>query len=64
MGRNKDSETDSVLSEFENEVKNIKTTEREKPYKCNFVGCNLAFYRPSRLQRHIRFHTGEVKLIF
>ncbi|XP_043801032.1 zinc finger protein 888-like [Apis laboriosa] len=59
MGRNKDSETDSVLSEFENEVKNIKTTEREKPYKCSFVGCNLAFYRPSRLQRHIRFHTGE-----
>ncbi|OAD52599.1 Transcription factor IIIA [Eufriesea mexicana] len=56
MGYNTTLESDSILSESKNIVKD---TDAEKPYRCIFPGCNLAFRRPSRLKRHVRFHIGE-----
>ena len=29
---------------------------------CTFAGCTKEFKRPSRLQQHMRSHTGEVRL--
>ncbi|CAL7944985.1 unnamed protein product [Xylocopa violacea] len=63
MGHDSNSEADSVSVESESVTKEtsvaVETIRNEKRHKCTFAGCNLAFSRPSRLQRHIRFHTGE-----
>lgn len=68
MGHDTNSESESILSESNNLVKDIdvavKTKRDEKPHKCTFDGCNLSFCRPSRLKRHMKFHTGEVMLAF
>ena len=31
-----------------------------KRYVCTYEGCFAAFGKPSRLEQHIRVHTGEV----
>lgn len=68
MGCDTNSESKSILSESNDLVKDVdvavKTKRDEKPHKCTFDGCNLSFYRPSRLKRHMKFHTGEVVLAF
>ncbi|KAK9305358.1 hypothetical protein QLX08_003611 [Tetragonisca angustula] len=62
MGHNLNSESESTLSESDNIIKDtdvvVEIKKDEKPYKCTY-GCNLSFRKPSRLKRHIRFHTGE-----
>lgn len=66
MGHNLDSESESALSESNNTIKGIdiavEIKKDEKPYKCTY-GCNLFFRKLSRLERHIRFHTGEVMIV-
>lgn len=32
----------------------------KKKFFCSFDGCDMTFDRPSRLEWHIRNHTGEV----
>ncbi|KOC61939.1 Transcription factor IIIA [Habropoda laboriosa] len=65
MGQDKNSESNSVLSEsenhgaLENAVVSTETKKDVKPHKCTFAGCDAAFRRPSKLARHIRYHTGE-----
>ena len=66
MGHNLNSESESTLSESDNIIKDtdvvVEIKKDEKPYKCTY-GCNLSFRKPSRLKRHIRFHTGEVMVV-
>lgn len=61
MGRVNDSETDSISLHAEDVINNCAdiANEAKKRYKCVFPGCSLAFLRPSRLERHVRVHTGE-----
>lgn len=61
MGQVKNAETDSISSDAESVIKECANVgdEINKRYKCTFAGCSLAFLRPSRLERHIRVHTGE-----
>ncbi|CAD1471145.1 unnamed protein product [Heterotrigona itama] len=63
MGHDINSESESILSESNNMIKDtdvvVEIKKDKKPYKCTYDGCNLSFLRPSRLKRHIRFHTGE-----
>ena len=43
------------------EMKAAKAEEvavKAKQHVCEFPGCNLAFSRPSRLNNHMRIHTG------
>ncbi|KAI4476380.1 hypothetical protein M0804_013651 [Polistes exclamans] len=37
----------------------IDNKQSERKYICNYAGCNLAYFKQSRLDRHIRLHTGE-----
>ncbi|KOX76692.1 hypothetical protein WN51_11047 [Melipona quadrifasciata] len=64
MGHNINSESESILSEsnMTNDT-DVEIKEDEKPYKCTY-GCNLSFRKPSRLERHIRFHTGEIWFMY
>lgn len=67
MGHNLNSDSESTLSESNNMITDtdivVEIKKDEKPYKCTYLGCNLSFHKPSRLKRHIRFHTGEVMVI-
>ncbi|KAK1128445.1 hypothetical protein K0M31_002909 [Melipona bicolor] len=62
MGHSINSDSESILSESNNMTNDtdvaVEIKEDEKRYKCTY-GCNLSFRKPSRLKRHIRFHTGE-----
>lgn len=33
---------------------------KSKKYKCNFPGCQKSYAKPTRLEEHLRSHTGEV----
>ncbi|XP_026670810.1 zinc finger protein 888-like [Ceratina calcarata] len=61
MGQVKNLETDSISPDTENIIKECTNIadEANKRYKCTFPECSLSFLRPSRLERHIRVHTGE-----
>ncbi|XP_033348982.1 zinc finger protein 431-like [Bombus vosnesenskii] len=63
MGHDTNSESESILSESNDLAKDVdvaaKIKRDEKPHKCTFDGCNLSFSRPSRLKKHMKFHTGE-----
>lgn len=37
-----------------------KSRAEKNQYFCTFEGCSLKFDRPSRLEWHLRYHTGEV----
>jgi len=37
----------------------IKTHDKDKPYKCNYEGCESKFSRTDSLETHMRKHTGE-----
>jgi len=44
------------------EVKGVKAEKmvvKAKQHVCDFPGCNLTFSRPSRLNNHMRIHTGD-----
>lgn len=36
---------------------------QKKKYKCTYPECHARFIRPSKLERHLRLHTGEVFII-
>ena len=66
MGQGRTTESDSILSETENcsaigktDIEFTRTKRDIKRHKCTYDGCVAIFNRPSRLARHIRFHTGE-----
>lgn len=40
----------------------ITENESIRRYTCTFEGCSAAFGKPSRLEQHVRVHTGEVYL--
>lgn len=61
MGYTADQANDSVASDFQNKHDIcIENGQDKKKYKCTYYECHAVFLRPSRLQRHIRSHTGEV----
>ncbi|XP_053976200.1 zinc finger protein 320-like [Hylaeus anthracinus] len=71
MGREEASEFNEVFHKYGTHSMNKKSdpafaqvvkdegSGEEKRYKCTFPECNAAFSKPSRLDRHIRLHTGE-----
>lgn len=61
MGYMRDQANDSVASDLQNKHDiYIENEQEKKKYKCTYAECHAVFLRPSRLQRHIRSHTGEV----
>jgi len=48
-----------------NNILNIQSGHdvQNKKHKCTYPECYAIFTRPSKLQRHIRMHTGEVFII-
>lgn len=61
MGYTRDQDSNSVASDLQNKHDiNIESEQDKKKYKCTYAKCHAVFLRPSRLQRHIRSHTGEV----
>lgn len=63
-------DSDGIASDLQNkhdihieseDKKNMRTKlcMDKKKYKCTYAECDAVFLRPSRLQRHIRSHTGE-----
>lgn len=35
-------------------------TQNKKNHKCTYPDCHAVFTRPSKLQTHMKLHTGEV----
>ena len=52
-----DGDDDAFAIESLNASKSI----RPKRYKCTYEGCAKAYTKPSRLDEHVRSHTGEVR---
>lgn len=42
-------------------TKHLRTHSDERPFKCDFDDCTLAFARKDKLQRHRNTHVGERK---
>lgn len=64
MGQAGEQDNSDIASNLENKNDgNIQNGESKKKYKCNYLDCNAMFLRPSRLERHMRSHTGEVTII-
>lgn len=59
MGQTGDQDNDSVATDLQS-AHDSNSSSEEKKYKCNYPGCHSTFLRPSRLERHMRLHTGEV----
>lgn len=63
MGQNKIKSPQKILDETSNFTKsqNISKNEQsDRKYVCKYTGCNARYFKLSRLDRHIRLHTGEV----
>lgn len=62
MGQNKIKSPQKILDETSNFTKsqNISKNEQsDRKYVCKYTGCNARYFKLSRLDRHIRLHTGE-----
>ncbi|XP_032668317.1 zinc finger protein 28-like [Odontomachus brunneus] len=60
MGCTSDQDSENVSSNLQNEDDaKISVIQKRKKYKCNHPDCDAIFSEPSRLERHIRQHTGE-----
>ncbi|XP_046814436.1 zinc finger protein 19-like [Vespa crabro] len=66
MGQDKIKSPPKILDETLNftksdSIQNIstKSEQSDKKYVCKHTGCNAAYFKQSRLDRHIRLHTGE-----
>ncbi|XP_039307596.1 MDS1 and EVI1 complex locus protein EVI1-A isoform X1 [Solenopsis invicta] len=64
MGQIGDQDSDRVASDLQNEHKTDTQVEKEskKTHKCNYPDCQAVFPRSSKLERHMRLHTGEVTI--
>lgn len=61
MGYIGDQANDNVTSDLQSKHDTyIENGQNKKKHKCTYAECHAVFLRPSRLQRHIRSHTGEV----
>lgn len=58
MGQDRNSETDLI----ENTNTICFQDKKQKKHECTYPDCKAVFYRPSRLARHVRSHTGEVMI--
>lgn len=67
MDQDKIKSPSKILNETSNFIKShsvqnisAKSEQSDKKYVCKYTGCNAAYFKQSRLDRHIRLHTGEV----
>lgn len=61
MGHASDQDSDNVSISFKNEC-DVKTFMiKKEQHRCTYSDCQAVFTKSSKLQRHIKQHTGEVK---
>lgn len=64
MGQIAEQDSNDIVSDLQSKHdSNIQNEESKKKYKCNYPDCYAVFLRPSRLERHMRLHTGEVTIV-
>lgn len=57
-------DSNDVASDLQNKHdSSVQNEESKKRHKCNYPDCDAVFLRPSRLERHMRLHTGEVTIM-
>lgn len=42
------------------QIVDLTTETGTRRYTCTYEGCSASFGKPSRLEQHVRVHTGEV----
>ncbi|KAL0104904.1 hypothetical protein PUN28_016507 [Cardiocondyla obscurior] len=59
MGQIKEENHSKVVFDKNDHISGIQTEKNIKQYKCKYSNCQVTCSKPSKLERHIRSHTGE-----